>query len=130
MTPTFSLGPWDAPDYEFAPVAINQIIAILIEQYSPLDERDLKALWAYLQSDTLFLKKDTESFFVKLECVCRDVANGKRSRYEAHRIELLPFAGYFKYGVGDGVVSEEAKDSAQGYLTFLGRHPEYWPPHQ
>ena len=128
MTPTLSLGPWDAPEFEFRPSSINPILVILTERFDPMGRADADQLLSFLQLDTIFLKRETISFFLKFELVCRNIVSGEWGTYDVHKFQLSPYAAYLKWGPGNGVVSEEVKAAARDYLNFLGEHRQHWPP--
>jgi hypothetical protein len=126
MIPTMKLGPWDSPLAEFMPQEIHPIIALTVDGDASLDADQLRSVWTLLQLDTVFLNKDSEAFFLKVENVCRIVA-GEATNYNVSKIDSSDFVDYLKGCAKDGIVTPDVTVAAQRYLDLLDSNPEYWP---
>jgi len=127
MTPTFKLGPGDAPAIEILPSEINPLVALLVEERAPLDGEILNSILSFLQLDSLYLSKNSESFFLGFESICGRVVAGDLIQYSVARVETSEFAGYLKGGAGEGIVTSAIRAAAQRFLDFLAKHPDHWP---
>ena len=128
MIATLKLGPWDSPSIELMPSALEPLLVLMIERNAPLDEADLKAVWSFVQLDTVFLSERSKGLFFKLEETCKCVAAGQVETFDADAVRMSEFAGYLDRYLGDGVLTPAAKHAAQVFLDFLAAHPTYWPP--
>jgi len=127
MIPTLKLGPWESPAIEIPPSEINQVLALLLAVYAPLEGDMRDSLWSFLQLDTITLDERTESFFVGFERVCERIASSDLLEYSVAQVEASEFRGYFKGGVGDGTLTSATRSSARQFLGFLASHSDHWP---
>lgn len=127
MNPQLSLGPWDAPGFEMLHSDARAIVAVLLEEHSPLSQGDADSVWTFLTLDGLTLDLASESFFKKFEGACNHIREGKRAYYDPEKLRATEFAEYFKGGVGDGAITEATATAAQEFLVFLREHPDRWP---
>ncbi len=127
VAPSLSLGPLDAPEFEFTPAVFNPIIALLIEQYSPLSRADHDTLWVLLEIDGVYLQENSAGFFRLFEQVCRRVVAGELRQCDVPRFQASEYKDWLRGGLGDGRVTDETVAGARGWLDFLASHPEHWP---
>mgnify|MGYP000069441217 CR=1 FL=1 len=130
MTPTLSLGPWDAPAIEFMPQDIEPLVVLLLQKYEPLSHPTHSSVWSFVTLDTLDLHDGSADFFEKLENVCREVVSGRLLQFDAEKIHNSEFDGYLTRHLGDGSISSGASAAAKQFLEFLAANPGHWPPKQ
>lgn len=127
MTPTLKLGPRNSPRFEVMPSSICPIIALLVEQYTPLNADDRDSILSFLQLDTIYLEKCTEGFFFKLEFICKRIVSNELVHYDVERLQISEFSEYLKCGTYEGKVTQEVRAAAQQFVDFLASHSDYWP---
>jgi hypothetical protein len=128
MMPTISLGPLDECEIEIEQKDIYPIICLIVEIFDPLNADDSISVESFLYHDGLCLRSHNESFFSKLETICKRIVGGEIAHYDVEKIRASEFApAYGTRYAQDGIVTPGVKDAAQRYLDFLASNPDYWP---
>lgn len=127
MIPTISLGENDAPEFEVLSSEINPIFAVMVELFSPLEEDERSSVLSFLSLDTLFLDKETNGLFQKIESACEKIVSGEVVGYDGNRFQSSEFGIYARPETVTGVIDEKIVQTAKRYLLFLASNPSYWP---
>jgi len=130
MNPTLSLGPWDAPSLEIEHGDLYPILAALIEKSRPVEPAHWGSIVSLLQVDGLYLREDTENFFLMFAEVCHRITAGEIKSYDPSWIDDSDIRFFVRTFPNDGIVTSGAKAAASRFMRFLAGHPDYWPLRQ